>query len=95
MNHQLLRLVCEQIEVSDEGTRLLLLLTGWLCKEWRHLFRETTFIWQTWRRHCARLMPHELGPNSRHRQDLSLTTRSRCYTADINGFFRPHGGNGS
>lgn len=72
----------------------LMVSFGWVCKRWRTLTRETDAAWTVWRSICGRLMPKEITATSVHRQDLSLTTRSRCYTANVNGYFEPNGGGG-
>lgn len=40
-------------------------------------------------------MPGDIGATSEHRRDLTLTSRSRCYSATRLGYFRPGGGGGS
>jgi len=102
MNQGLALMLCEaaasreQMKDDDEAEFLVISL-GWLNAETRRLTRAGDCglgVWKAWKRVCDRLMPRRLAELSVHRRDLSLTTRSRCYTADEHGLFVPHGGNG-
>lgn len=99
MNGDILLLLCEQVLGDSEEDLHFVVSLGWISAEIRALTRQgdPCLIWRTWKRLCAQhaVTSRSLCSQSVHRQDLSLTARSRCYTADANGFFRPHGGNGS
>lgn len=95
MHDHILRLVLNVLRPEESrADRLFMMRLGWLTPRLRTLTRETPFMWDLWKQHCAALMPRQLADESLHRNDLSLTVRSRCYTANTHGVFVPHGGNG-
>ena len=99
MHSNLISLLFEHGEPpgGDEATYgRLLIFFGWLSKDHYEWTRKTPLLWRAWKRHCKSLMPKKIGDESVHMKNdhLSLTTRSRCYTANEQGYFVPHGGNG-
>jgi hypothetical protein len=97
MHTTLLCVLFEKGEVDEATYGRVLISMGWLSKQHYELTRKTPLLWRAWKRHCKTMMPKQIGDDSVHMKNdrLSLTTRSRCYTADELGFFVPHGGNGS
>lgn len=91
MNPALVATLCE-IAAANNDAHLLVSL-GWIDAATRQQSRQDE--WKSWKVVCGRLMTQQLCESSLHRYDLLLSTRSRCYTANANGYFVPHGGNGS
>jgi hypothetical protein len=94
MNADLLSLVCEQVLGDSDDDLCFIVSLGWISADLRAWSRS--LLRKTWKRLCvAHAVAGTICSSSVHRKDLSLTTRSRCYTANNGGYFEPHGGNGS